>query len=121
MKNSTIEFTYLNKTYFQCTFNIVETSTGKITSFKQSYLDSEFNKIKDDNLLNELDEYFNRARVTTEDAVKNILEDLNYELQDCKKPASYQDEDYYKKCDAQAAAYEQAIHIVQRHLDSVNN
>jgi SepF-like predicted cell division protein (DUF552 family) len=47
------------------------------------------------------------------DIIKNILKYLQYELDMYKNPGSYQDEEYYIKCDTKVDAYEDAINIVK--------
>ena len=49
------------------------------------------------------------------DVMNSILNDLQYELDSCRKPMGYQEAEYYARCEAKADAYEDAIDIVKKY------
>jgi len=57
MKNSILEFQYLGKTYFMITYKIIKSEQGCVVKFSTQFLDADLNKIDDENLQYELDEF----------------------------------------------------------------
>ena len=49
------------------------------------------------------------------DVMNSILNDLQHELDSCRKPMGYQEAEYYAMCEAKADAYEDAINIVKKY------
>lgn len=51
------------------------------------------------------------------DFITNILNDLQFELDNYKHPSGYMDDaNYYLACDAKVDAYEDAINIIKKYI-----